>query len=502
MFNKRVVRLAVSLVAALAITCLLMVSTSDKQVAYVPVAVATRDIEANAPLTPENLEVRSIPAAAVPEKAFSAIPGGKLAGQKIWKGEYLLPPMVKDHPVTLPEPGNRVFSIPATLQSAGGIQPGDRVDVFLFAADRSNRGGGESKLLLSGITIVGILNQNGQAISGKEGKTQGVCGSAECGSSAGDGSPGQPAERRRQYGGTVFSPVLAAEPAGQRRTYLYCDRGQHSMIINKLSAIRRQKKKSDGSGEKHSAIPRVIAFWSPKATGKTVLAAAVSATLAGAKKRVVCVDFDLLTPDFPHGGYSLDQVASDILRGDFDPAKTASKLSCLKPTGVHLLSGPGDIVRAENLGRVELLSMVSGLAGQFDVVVLDTNRNLAMEATLAALDAADLVVIPVILGDGPVRHIGRYLSILVHDLCFDINKFRLVLNHGREKPALSAGQIEALLGRKIEAEIPYCPHWAEWRGDALQTATGWEDVLLSLVSVPVPVMPGKEATSDGCSELG
>lgn len=274
------------------------------------------------------------------------------------------------------------------------------------------------------------------------------------------------------------------------------------MMLQKLSAIRRQKINSDDSGEKHSAIPRVIAFWSPKATGKTVLAAAVSATLAGAKKRVACVDFDLLSPDLPCEGYSMDQVASDILRGDFDPAKTASKLPRLKPTGVHLLSGPGDIVRAENLGQVELSNLVSALAGQFDVVVLDTNRNLALEATLAALDAADLVVIPVMPGDGPVRHIGRYLSILVHDLCFDIKKFRLVLNHKTGKPALSAGQIAALLGRKIEAEIPYCPHWAEWQGDALQTATGWEDVLLSLVSVPVPVMPGKEATSDGCSELG
>jgi Flp pilus assembly protein CpaB len=59
------------------------------------------------------------------------------------------------------------------LQSAGGIQPGDQVDVFLFTADRDNLGGGESKLLISGVTVVGILNQNGQAISGKEGKTQG-----------------------------------------------------------------------------------------------------------------------------------------------------------------------------------------------------------------------------------------------------------------------------------------------------------------------------------------
>lgn len=112
MLNKRVVHLVVSLLAALVITCLLVISTSGTQVAYVPVVVATQDIEVNADLTPENLEVRNIPVTVAPQKVLSAIPGGKLAGQKIWKGEYLLSPMVKDHPVTLPEPGNRVFSIP------------------------------------------------------------------------------------------------------------------------------------------------------------------------------------------------------------------------------------------------------------------------------------------------------------------------------------------------------------------------------------------------------
>lgn len=273
------------------------------------------------------------------------------------------------------------------------------------------------------------------------------------------------------------------------------------MMLHKLSAMRQQRK-SNKSGEKHSAIPRVIAFWSPKATGKTILSAAVSVALAGAKKQVACVDFDLLTPDLPRGGYSLDQVVTDLLRGDFDPAKTASKLPCLKPTGVHLLSGPSDIMLAENLGRVELSNLVSALAEQYDAVVLDTNRNLAQEVTLAALDATDLVVIPVMPGDGPVRHIGRYISILVHGLCFDIKKFQLVLNHSTGKPALSADQIEALLGKKIEEEIPFCRQWAEWQGDTLPPVAGWEDVLLSLVSVLVPVMPGKEAPSDGCSELG
>lgn len=149
---------------SLVITGFLVMTTSERQVVYKPVVVALQDIEANTVLTPKILEVRNVPATAVPEKALLEIPSNKLAGQKIWKGEYLLTPMVKDDPVALPEPENRIFSIPISIKTTGGIQPGDRVDILLFAADKNNQRSGESKLLLSNISIVQILNQNGQAI--------------------------------------------------------------------------------------------------------------------------------------------------------------------------------------------------------------------------------------------------------------------------------------------------------------------------------------------------
>ncbi len=174
MLNKRVVRLGISLVAALVITGFLVMTTSERQVVYKSVVVASQDIEANTVLTPKILEVRNVPATAVPENALLEIPNKKLAGQKIWKGEYLLTPMAKDDPVALPEPENRIFSIPISIKTTGGIQPGDRVDILLFTADKNNQGSGESKLLLSDITIVQILNQNGQAITDKDNKALGT----------------------------------------------------------------------------------------------------------------------------------------------------------------------------------------------------------------------------------------------------------------------------------------------------------------------------------------
>jgi len=52
--NKRVVRLGISLVAALVITGFLVMTTSERQVVYKSVVVASQDIEANTVLTPKN----------------------------------------------------------------------------------------------------------------------------------------------------------------------------------------------------------------------------------------------------------------------------------------------------------------------------------------------------------------------------------------------------------------------------------------------------------------
>lgn len=174
MLNRRMIRLGISLVAALVITGLLVMTTSERQVVYKSVIVASQDIEANSVLTPKILELRNVPATAIPENAMLEIPSGKLAGQKIWEGEYLLQPMVKDDPVALPEPENRIFSIPISIKTTGGIQPGDRVDILLYTADKINQGSGESKLLFSDITIVQILNQNGQVIIEKDSKALGT----------------------------------------------------------------------------------------------------------------------------------------------------------------------------------------------------------------------------------------------------------------------------------------------------------------------------------------
>lgn len=74
--RNRYLRLAVSLVAALAASIFLVVSTGQKQTVYQPVVVVTRDAEPNTPLTAQNLSVKNIPAEAAPVETLAAIPAG------------------------------------------------------------------------------------------------------------------------------------------------------------------------------------------------------------------------------------------------------------------------------------------------------------------------------------------------------------------------------------------------------------------------------------------
>lgn len=271
------------------------------------------------------------------------------------------------------------------------------------------------------------------------------------------------------------------------------------MMKIKIPKLNKKHQKSVQK-EMPLAMPRIITFWSPKATGKTILAAALSAALASEGKRVVCVDFDLLTPDLPHRGYGLDQIAEELLLGDFDPRVTALKLPCLKPTRVHLLSGPTDIVRAEILKQNEVQSLINALAEYYDMVVIDTNRALALDVTLVALDAADVIIVPVTPKDNIVRHVGRYLNVMENGLCHDMQKIRFVLNQGAEKStALSTSDIERVLGRKITNEIPYCQGWESWDKENLLSVDGKEDLLLKMVNPYV--VPPKEVSASGSSEL-
>lgn len=171
--RNRYLRLAVSLAVALLISLLLLGSAGARKPVLRPVVIAKGDIEVNDTLSDHNLAVINIPAAVAPAGALTAIPKGKVAGQHIFPGEFLLPGKVKDAPVVVVRPEDRAFPVPVNLAGAGGIQAGDRVDVLLYTGDKNRGEPGKSRVVVSGVTVLEVLNQQAQALTPKEKNTAG-----------------------------------------------------------------------------------------------------------------------------------------------------------------------------------------------------------------------------------------------------------------------------------------------------------------------------------------
>jgi len=207
----------------------------------------------------------------------------------------------------------------------------------------------------------------------------------------------------------------------------------------------------------HRNVPahRTITFWSPVSTGKTHLAAATALSLAAAGNQVALVDLDVATPSLPRASYSLDDVAAEVVQGTFDPNRAATALPRVRP-GLYLLAGATHPLRSEVLSREVFGALLTAIAAHYDVVICDTSRTLAYVATLASIDAADTLVIPVTPDELAAWHVARYLSLLEHDLTIDPARFTVVLNH--TTPHRSDPQIVTqLLKRPLAAQVPYLP---------------------------------------------
>ncbi|WP_374713227.1 AAA family ATPase [Symbiobacterium terraclitae] len=206
-------------------------------------------------------------------------------------------------------------------------------------------------------------------------------------------------------------------------------------------------------------VPKVITFWSPVSAGSTTLAAALAAALARHGSRVALLDYDLWTPSLPRVTSSLDAAASHVLHGTLDPARFAAALQRVNPPGVHLLAGADDPLRAEALSREHYQQLIAATAALHDAVIIDAGRMLSLAASLTAVDAADLLVVPVLPHPNAARHVARYLNLLESELRVDLAHMRLILNHVSPHPQLDRATITGILRHRIDLEVPHRREW-------------------------------------------
>jgi len=119
---------------------------------------------------------------------------------------------------------------------------------------------------------------------------------------------------------------------------------------------------------------------------------------------------------------------------------------------LSLLAAPretdsGDAVKAE-----DVIETIQILRERFDYVVIDPQHTFD-ENTLAALDQADDILLPLTLDIPSIRNAQRSLAIF-NRLDYPRNKVRVVVNRWKKQEEMDLKQVERVLGERIVGFIP------------------------------------------------
>ena len=121
-------------------------------------------------------------------------------------------------------------------------------------------------------------------------------------------------------------------------------------------------------------------------------------------------------------------------------------------SGVDVLLAPEQLQDAEALAGEHMQKALAARTEQYEIVVVDTSSNLT-PVTLAALDAADKIVMLVTPELVPLRNASRFLQ-LCGRMGFSPDKVELAINRADSKSEINASVMEHLLRQSISVSIP------------------------------------------------
>ena len=202
----------------------------------------------------------------------------------------------------------------------------------------------------------------------------------------------------------------------------------------------------------------IIACFSPKGgVGTTMIAVNVATWLAArAPGRVLIVDLDL----------QFGQVATHL---NLKPQLTIAELarddqSLREPellrayvmehaSGLAVLAAPGTPESGRLITPEQVNLALSTARTAYGTIVIDAGSELD-ERSLAVLERAEAVVIPIVPEIGALKALHSLLEYLT-EVGSAAATATFALNHLFAREMLSMKQIEAAIGTKVEAEIPY-----------------------------------------------
>jgi len=205
---------------------------------------------------------------------------------------------------------------------------------------------------------------------------------------------------------------------------------------------------------------RVAVFFSPKGgVGTTTIA--VNVAMAMAQRRpdsVVIVDLDSQFGQVAtHLNLPPRQTIGDVVRDDgaMSEAEVLRTYTVRHDSGLHALASAGDPEIGRTVSATHVSRILQLLPGTFDTVVADAGRMLD-DRTLAAFEAADVVVFPVI-GEIPALNALRGLLDQLAVVGSTTAKAMFVLNGVLAREVLRPADVERAIGTRIEGQLPYDP---------------------------------------------
>ena len=213
---------------------------------------------------------------------------------------------------------------------------------------------------------------------------------------------------------------------------------------------------SDGQEQTRRATARIIAVHGARGgVGTTTLACNLAAALRAATgARVALVDADVLNGAAAvvcdvESQTSLCDVAP---RADELDADLVSALLVEHSSGVRVLCAPEEWQSAEAVRGEDVQRVLVGLKPHFEYQVVDTASQIT-PATLAALDAADVILHVTTPDIAPLRSASRFLQLAAR-LWYPVDKVHVVLNRATSSGDFTPDVVREYLERAVMLSIP------------------------------------------------
>jgi pilus assembly protein CpaE len=205
-----------------------------------------------------------------------------------------------------------------------------------------------------------------------------------------------------------------------------------------------------------SSRGKIVTIYSPKGgAGCTTLAVNLALTLHNADTRVALVDGNFQFGDVAvfmneQGKNTIADLAPRA--EELDPEIVEEVMLKHSPSGLHILAAPNRPEYAEKVSSAQFVKVLEYLRQMYAYVVVDT-ASLLTDATLAAIDVSDLVVLVTTQDIPSIKNCRLFLD-LSQTLGIDRERILFVMNRFDKRINITPDRVTENLKQEVVSVIP------------------------------------------------